>query len=90
MNENVPSMRPDDRANFTRHLGVRPVRAGISQARRERYYWLSWPVPPAENVERRVSMIGKSAFILSSQMAACGRIQAGNFAEAQNPKSQPS
>ena len=53
LNENVASMTGADRDEFSVHLGVRPVRAcagNISQARRDRYYWLSWPVPPSVGV----------------------------------------
>ena len=42
-----------DRDEFSRNLGVRPVRAcagEITQARRDRYYWLSWPIPCGEGV----------------------------------------
>ena len=43
LNENVASMTGADRDQFTKLLGVRPVKAcagDISQARRERYYWI--------------------------------------------------
>ena len=47
MNENVASMKDQDRATFTHHMGVRPIRADagqMSQARRDRYYWCSWNI----------------------------------------------
>ena len=53
MNENVASMKDNDRAVFSHHMGVRPIRADagdISQARRDRYYWCSWKCSPSPGV----------------------------------------
>ena len=58
--ENVASMAESDREVVTRFLGVRPVVAcasGISQVRRKRYLWASWPVTsaPGVTVEERAA-----------------------------------
>jgi hypothetical protein len=51
--ENVASMDNSDRDVISRYAGVRPVvvcASGISQVRRKRYLWASWPVSPAPGV----------------------------------------
>ena len=56
--ENVTSMTEENRDVFSSYMGTIPHRAcasGISQARRDRFYWLSWRVPasPGVTVERK-------------------------------------
>ena len=51
--ENVNSMTEENRDVFSSFMGTIPHRAcasGISQARRDRFYWLSWRVPPSPGV----------------------------------------
>ena len=53
LGENVASMSEENREVFTKFMGVKPHRAcasGISQVRRDRYYWQSWQVPASPGV----------------------------------------
>ena len=51
--ENVASIAPEDRLLVSRYLGVRPgvaCASGLSQVRRKRYLWASWPITASEGV----------------------------------------
>ena len=49
--ENVATMASENRDVISSYLGVRPVvvcSSGISQVKRRRYLWASWPIRPGE------------------------------------------